>query len=968
MAGIPVAFGAFAGGLWGGATQMMNLATTYQQYQQNEMALNEMRQGIAARDAARDKQAAAEAGQAPPTIVPDQEQKPDQPAQQPAQPVAPATTPATVTKPAPATMPDAVTKPTTTPDRRTATPVVPTTAAPTTTVQPGPAVPTQEEQAGGTGLPLSGTPAPPKVAAVPMVPSAPTAPAPEGVPVQPSQPAQPAQDMSNRGRTPGLVTVPQPQPQPPFNAAGVAGAPGTPSGPAQTSAQRNPPLLPWPAPQATPQAPAQAAPAAPATPPAGSPGLAVSPALVSQNQPQGGGVLGAIGRVLMPSAAAAEPAPGQGITLATPTSQTAGQAAAAQPHPDASKPATAAATPVLPAQPAPAAPAPTRATPSAAPVVRDQQGPTVQAQQPAAGPSVLQVDPIPWHTIQLKDPALADAIKYAVDRYGHGQISYEEMAAVKVRETGYNSDARTIQDGDGGASYGAMQVQPGTFAKASGGRQPIGDFDPHTLQGSLNQAAVVFAHLGSEVGYGAHTVQMQYAYARGETKANRAAVSGWDNEAKLEPKGVAAVQMLYPGTRITSANIPGAFAAGVDRRVLMADMTRGGAAGPDGALTTLAKYTPAGLGLDNAWRTAQAHFEMYAMIKGNFNAIPMIQNYFAGLSHQGALSNLSSGYTALVAGDTKTAAQYFAKAYAFFPDGVEGRLAIDGKGQLWAQRFDSGHQMPMGAPFQLTPEAVAAKITELGTDPRNFLSTFQNYLKSAAETRYYNAHADYMEKMPQVREEMNQIRLQAEQDKEAARQDALAAKQEAAGLKNDQVRAIDADIGKRYGPASGEGGTLTKPDEVAPRDWAVQSEVAKGLQYPSHSGGANLGAPMADTLAGDIRSGHAQFQGFMGKDRQGRPVPNFAIWGEGKDPKKDQPDAEVSFEIGNRFLRMAPGNKVENGSVGGMPTNQPQPDPRKNAAVGAGAGSPMVAMGGGFNLAGPVMNQQQQQPQPSSVG
>jgi hypothetical protein len=829
-----------------------------------------------------------------------------------------------------------------------ATPSTPNKPAAATTPQlPGPNVPSPAQQSQDTGLPLAYTPI------TPTVPAAPTPPAVGRVPVVPQAPQAPEPDtsMSAQGRTPALTAVPSaasrflPTAQPPYNAAGVAGAPGTPSGPAVAApAPARAPLQAWPAP--TPQLappPATTTPAPQPAVPAGTP-APIPMAPVAQAQPQRGGLLAALNPIGSAQAAEVPPAPTAPQPAIPPaqTSRPAGTQAATAPIPTvtvtAPRPGGVPTAALAPPQP------PTMATREAAPtrpVAPAQKGPTEEYQPPAVPAASLHVDPRPWEYIQAHQPKEAAEIRYAVDKYGDGQTTYAEMAAHYFRENGYKYPIPSSSpDGDGGVSHGVMQVQDGTWQTAGMGRAANGEFDPHTSQGSFNQAAIVLSYLGQHAngGLGASTVQQNYAYMRGQGAALNATRNGWAAEAKANPQGAGFLNRFYDGQPVASGMFPGPFGKGENHATVAAQIVTAGAQGPDSALKTIASWTPAGMGLTQGWQNAQRALEMHAIMSGNYAALPVIQNYFAGVMHQGALSHLQAGYEAFQQGNIELAAQHLVKGYAFVPDGADMRAATDTKGQLWLQTYSEKTGLPQGQAFRVTGNMIMEQMAALGTSPQNFQA-------AVLKSRYQNAQIDelegraaYYRDRPDAQREVAQIRAAAQEQVAAERAATAEAKAGAKTASDTTLREIDKDIATKYDPQT---------TGASPEDSVRQSRLATALRYPQNVGGAGLPAAESNYHVGEVAAGRevpGQYTRPDGKTVNG-------LWKKGDDPTKTAPI--VSFEYGGRFLK-------------GAPTVNPAADSSKGAlnlpnrpAIGAGLGTQMAAMSGyGQNLSGIPMQSQ----------
>jgi hypothetical protein len=770
-----------------------------------------------------------------------------------------------------------------------------------------------------------------------------------------------ATPMGNQARTPALVQVPPPPAPAPPSAAGVQGAPGTPSGPAQTPAQRNPPVLPWPAPAATPAAPAP------------------TPTSAAPPQATGGGILTALNPAnWISSAQAAEPAPAaapvatSALTSPTPpapaaTEVSAGKTAATQPVPDTTKAASAKTGTVVAQSATQPAPSPTPAATRVPPVAPDQVGPTTTSELPAKIATAPPVNPEPWRIIQERAPNVAQAIINAQREFcSDGACTVEQLAAHKIRESGIADHSAA---GDGGESLGVAQVQKGTWASMFPTVPPTGKFDPLTLQGSINQMAMVLRHLARDSGLGDNTIQTNAAYMRGAGWVHDIVHYG-QNGLNENPQAVGFLirsangwPPMYAGIKdLTPQHFPGAFGNYQHTTQMLDQTVQAAQLGPDAVLRTLASFTPRGMGMSQSWQIAQAYLEMGAIARGQPGMVPVIQQFIAQQSHAGAIGHMYAADQALLNGDRALAAQHLVQAYAFFPDGASGAIGQDQKtGELWLQRYSERTNEPLGPPVHIDHELLAQNMIML-QNPQNYPAELLKRRQEVAAIEETQAKSFYYRAMPGVKEDIANIQTQSreqiadlrieaqralEQQREEARRSDAALKAQLAEAKDDQRRDTDKQIATEYAPDSARVAELRQQN----LDPAAVGSIDNVLRYPPHMGGGGMSPPAAADLARrtvDPKGGIT-----VKPSTDGKTLGFFH-------PGEKDPFMAIDRDLGDRFVtpfvtirppQGAPpsqgGGRVQQGALG---------------PVGSGANSPMLAMQGGMNLAGvPALQPPQQQ-------
>lgn len=979
MAGGGSGFGAFAGGLWQGATSAMQLANAYRQYQQTSRALDwgDATAKAYLGDPGTDpNQTAAPAAAIATPGTPDQTQpaSTDQATQQAGQldrerqgydttdqgPVSSATTEAAPKTPAKTAAKQPQTKAmdyvdawkrgfteaggTITPQsyatgdtNKLATPPV---------QQPAQAAPgVSERQAYTYRPPVIATP---QTAPQQGVPVAPRSVAPSTMPTFDVPMTQSGALSSAQGTTQGTAAQTGPAPQP-----------GAVSMPPLTTGAPAPGLAPG-----QPGAPAAVAPAQP-TP--------VSQAQPPQ-QPQQPSAVSRILSAVNPvgSAQAAEVPPPPAGYGGPPAAQPGTAAAPAAPAPAPAAPAPAAAQPIAPAMtnaatggttPPPHAPvttaqpttrAATALPPSPAPVTATGPGTKVAPSQKA--PS-QQSEPTPPVAPQISHAAFDRLSKSDQDYLikvaredGQGQVSPYQLAATWQREGG--AQHAGVPNGSAG-EIGPFQIKPGTWDTLDPGRT----IDITTFPGAARVAARYYAD-SAQHGYKAQSPGQDAAYMAG--------AGGARNWANLTPAQQASVRQMYPGFDPAKDSWANAGNAASDQQIHNAVVDAGHRFGPNGALQAIVETGANGVGMSQLWRNAEAAGIRYMLSSGHPEAVPAMHEWYAQMSHQGALSNMYAGYQALRGGSPQTAAQFFARAHAFFPDGSFGRFGVDKDNKVFGELLDEGTHQSMGPGFQITPEAVQEEMMRI-VHPANFIEKLVDMRAKTAEIQLHQAQTSYYLQRPDLQREAISERGREADERSADRQAALGAtSQRAADAQQrheDQVqqqldsdrRPIDASVTKRYDETGTEAVSRSKGE--TDDQYGARSQVEAVLRYPTRAGGAGMATKSAENLAAGIVQGKQKL--VHGKDANGNP--GYSIHdSDEKHPSEQNSKGFVDEERG-QILERLPGVLRRPGAAT-LPPNAPG----RTAAIGAGAGSPYALMQGIGTTYGGVQTiplpQQQQQP------
>jgi hypothetical protein len=719
-------------------------------------------------------------------------------------------------------------------------------------------------------------------------------------------------------------------------------------------AVRPPPVIPPYQPPATPAPPAAGAPitggvpvaqAAPPPAPAEQPGL-------------GSRILSALNPIGTAEAAprppptippAAQPAPAATPAPAAP--------AAAEPT-GSTKESGITVTGTTPATPAaatktPPAPAPVTVTGKGAEVAPGQKTPSVQSETTPAA-LAPHVTPSFYNNLPPEKKAMVDqAIKtFAPD----GSVTREQLAAHWTLEGGAGM---TAPRGSAGPEYGTykglpgevgpLQFTPATLNAVAGmpGAQAAGD--PETAQGGLNLATKYLKYLAVDKGLGVGTVQTDYGYMRGVGGVQRAAADINKEMYKTMPNGrrvptVAAAEIfkMHPdfNGKIDQALFPGGGQQTTGYTPQGAAVAA--ASGPDGVLKYLSTQGPVGLGMSDRWQHLQAGLEAYAIATGHLDQLPHVADYVAQIAHQGAVSNLAAAHQAMTNGDMQGAAQFLAKAHAFFPDNSYARFGVDNKNTLWAEQFSEKDGKPLGQPFQITQDAIAQQALVL-QNPRNFVQVLQQYRAANAKIDLDKAHAQYFEEKP-LTDELKQESMDRRQAEREAAADQRQTERLNAGSNKppnttSQTNPIDRQIEKDYDPQN-------LPKGADPELNGRTASVDRQLRYPPVAGGEGMAGPQAQHTASQIMKGAKNGGWSLQQTQDSDGNTGFRLV-----DKDGKVHGYLSNDSGTKILGIAGAQRVG----GAIPAGGQQ----HTSVVGAGASSPMVAMQGlNQNLAGQPPQQQ----------
>ena len=387
-------------------------------------------------------------------------------------------------------------------------------------------------------------------------------------------------------------------------------------------------------------------------------------------------------------------------------------------------------------------------------VVPDQKGDAQQSESTNTS-YAPPVNPSPWRYLQANDPQKAQLIKDAVEKYGGGSVTYEQVAAHWANESNFGYTSVTSKNG----AIGPMQILESTHKAMD----PRGDFDINTVQGGLAVAVTYLKHLAVDEHLGANSVMTNFAYMRGPGAA-RAAQADFDGTMRSMPVAFQGLAKFYPDMQLGKDQFPG-NGGGQSYRDNYRQILQ--QTEPDGVLHMLATTGPTGMGMTDRWKMLEGSLVAAAIAHGNFEAVQHVSDWVAQMSHQGALSNLALASTMMQQGNMEGAAGALAKAHAFFPDGTYGRFGVDAKGRLFGEQFSESTGQSMGPAFQISNEHVMQQMLQL-QNPRNYIQALQAYQKTNAQIDLDRAHAQHYRDEPELRQAAIDARRDAQTEREAA--------------------------------------------------------------------------------------------------------------------------------------------------------------------------------------------------------
>jgi hypothetical protein len=198
-----------------------------------------------------------------------------------------------------------------------------------------------------------------------------------------------------------------------------------------------------------------------------------------------------------------------------------------------------------------------------------------------------------------------------------------------------------------------------------------------------------------------------------------------------------------------------------DFRTLVSNVSQGG---PDAGMTYLQNSNPRGMTSDDLLRTAQNSMLAWTMHLGPA-AMEQGQEFVTMFAQQGTFQHLKRGFEMQSVGDAQGAANEYAQAYKYFPNGENTRFRVTGApGQqnIWGERFDPHTGDRIGEPFQVNPQMVR-NMLNITSNPQTYLKTLDQMQKTDAERLHYQSVADHYKDMAD--HYSNQAAQAAEADK-----------------------------------------------------------------------------------------------------------------------------------------------------------------------------------------------------------
>ena len=432
----------------------------------------------------------------------------------------------------------------------------------------------------------------------------------------------------------------------------------------------------------------------------------------------------------------------------------------------------------------------------------------------------------------------------------------------------------TSPDSSAGAR-GIMQVLPGTQRLVD----PRMQLDPSKPEDSLRMGARYIHMLDTR--YGTNTPSSVLAYQGGPGAAD-AFSADYANASREHPQGMRYVSAAFPGANLDAHSFNPALNA--DGPALI---RAGLNAGPDGVLRLVAQSGPPSMPMGDKWRAAETAMMAAAAAKGDYAGMEHARDFVFQMVHQGTSDALMQAYRSMAAGDGQTAAQYLAKAHAFFPDGSVGRFGVDKSGAVWAQRLDEHDPTrEAGGWMKVTPQALQSMLIQT-RDPNKFAAMLAQQTKATADLRFTNARAKYYEGLPDAKERIAELRAQGQQQIQAGRDQAQVAREQIRAQERQNLNArLDA-IHKEVG--AGDTGLYAGVKDPAMR--GLDEQIHTDLRY----GNPRMSAGEASDYATGLTSGRYSLRPLTSGD--------YGV----VDPKApgQQPLAVVSKQVGERLASMA---------------------------------------------------------------
>jgi hypothetical protein len=397
---------------------------------------------------------------------------------------------------------------------------------------------------------------------------------------------------------------------------------------------------------------------------------------------------------------------------------------------------------------------------SSEPIVPGQVTPTTQSERT---PEIRSpgINPQAFAWLVKNRPEDATYVQQMADKYG---VSPERIAAHWWKESGLK---RSSPDGTSG-EQGVMQFMPGTRQEVD----PEGKLNPYDYHNSIEMGARYIRQLDDK--FGKDKFNSVVAYNGGPGTADRLA-SGQPTNGNAAR--YASHPVFFGGETINASDIKGSMQLDPGKMKEVAEKS-----GPSGFLNYLATTAPGNQPLSDKWRAAEDAMIRFAITRGGgtnpdpIKSMREAQQWVLEQSRSGVNDNLQTALRSMTLGDNQTAAQYLAKAHAFFPDGTIARFGVDEKNQLWTQRLDEHEpSRALGPPSRVTPQQVE-QLMLTSKDPNNYIKLLDAQQKNAAEIvhmakqdEYWKDMGDYKKDMSIWQQQQGEAKLQAARDAAALR-------------------------------------------------------------------------------------------------------------------------------------------------------------------------------------------------------
>lgn len=163
--------------------------------------------------------------------------------------------------------------------------------------------------------------------------------------------------------------------------------------------------------------------------------------------------------------------------------------------------------------------------------------------------------------------------------------------------------------------------------------------------------------------------------------------------------------------------------------------------------TVVANGAPYGSTPTDAWRHTEALMVGARLARGDVVGAQHARELVFQMSHVGVVQSLMRGLQLMGSdgkGDLVGAAQQFAKAYWYMPDGWMSRIYVTDKG-LVGERVNENTGIAVGGKFAITPQLVQGMLNQ-AQDPQTYLKTLRDSAKLAADVEKTHAETEEITK------------------------------------------------------------------------------------------------------------------------------------------------------------------------------------------------------------------------------